>query len=160
MTECTLATHFTPREVRRYGSVGKVMPFYEAKVPAFCIRLSLNLANLAINYGHSQTFLSSPLCIIEAVVLITVLRFYQLELSSVIKNEINCVRLNLGIYQFSTSFIFMLYANVKLIIDGPVHLIEINNLVLAIAYSKMSRCIFYQIFTKLTLNVIYGNILG
>ena len=32
MTECTLATHFTPQSARRYGSVGVVMPFYEGKV--------------------------------------------------------------------------------------------------------------------------------
>lgn len=32
MTECTLATHFTPPNQRKYGSVGVVMPFFESKV--------------------------------------------------------------------------------------------------------------------------------
>ncbi len=32
MTECTLATHFIPPGRPKNGSVGMVMPFYEAKV--------------------------------------------------------------------------------------------------------------------------------
>jgi len=32
MTECTLATHFTPKGEFKLGSVGMVMPFYEAKI--------------------------------------------------------------------------------------------------------------------------------
>lgn len=32
LTEGTLATHFTPRNQRKPGSIGKLMPFYEAKV--------------------------------------------------------------------------------------------------------------------------------
>ena len=33
MTECTLATHFTPRGgLMKNGSVGKIMPFYEGKI--------------------------------------------------------------------------------------------------------------------------------
>lgn len=32
LTECTLATHFTPRRQQRHPSVGVIMPFYEGKV--------------------------------------------------------------------------------------------------------------------------------
>jgi long-subunit acyl-CoA synthetase (AMP-forming) len=32
MTECTLASHFTPSGQRKYGSVGQIMPFFEGKV--------------------------------------------------------------------------------------------------------------------------------
>lgn len=32
LTEATLATHFTPRNQRKPGSIGKLMPFFEAKV--------------------------------------------------------------------------------------------------------------------------------
>ncbi|EFX65709.1 hypothetical protein DAPPUDRAFT_303557 [Daphnia pulex] len=32
MTECTLASHFTPPGQRKYGSVGQIMPFFEGKI--------------------------------------------------------------------------------------------------------------------------------
>ena len=32
LTEATLATHFIPRNQRKPGSVGKLMPFFQAKV--------------------------------------------------------------------------------------------------------------------------------
>lgn len=46
MTECTLATHFTPPNRRKYGSVGMVMPFYESKVGIYIFQMILSILSL------------------------------------------------------------------------------------------------------------------
>ena len=43
LTECTLATHFTPKGKRRFPSVGVIMPYYEGKVENIIHFFKLNL---------------------------------------------------------------------------------------------------------------------
>lgn len=54
MTECTLSTHFMPPGQQKYGSVGKIMPFYEGKVRVLKIYKILNENLCTLKYPRSS----------------------------------------------------------------------------------------------------------